>query len=55
MRAYNARQNTDALQLEPELQGVLGLLSVGIIVSAFVTVLGFLLYSYISFMQRNTE
>jgi hypothetical protein len=55
MRVYNARQNTDPLQLGLELQGISGLLSVGFIVSVFVTVLGFLLYSWISFMQGYIE
>ncbi|MEE4235444.1 MAG: FtsX-like permease family protein, partial [Anderseniella sp.] len=51
----NARQNVDRMQLEPNRQGVFGLLSVGFIVSASVTVLGFLLYAYISFRQRYIE
>jgi putative ABC transport system permease protein len=55
IRIHNARQNVDTLQLEPERQGVFGLLSVGFVVSAFMTVLGFLLYSYISFLQRYIE
>ena len=55
MRAYSARQEIDDEQLRPERQGVLGLLSVGFIASAFLTVLGFLIYSYISFLQRYIE
>ena len=52
---YEARQDIDDLQLEPSRQGVFGLLSVGFIVSAFLTVLGFLIYSYVSFLQRYIE
>ncbi len=55
MRAYNAREMVDAVQLSPERQGVFGLLSIGFMASAFLTVLGFLIYSYISFMQRYIE
>jgi putative ABC transport system permease protein len=55
MRAYNARQMIDEVQLSPERQGVFGLLSVGFVASAFLTVLGFLIYSYISFTQRYIE
>ena len=55
MRAYDARQMVDDEQLSPERQGVFGLLSVGFVASAFLTVLGFLIYSYISFMHRYIE
>jgi putative ABC transport system permease protein len=55
MRAYSARRQIDNEQLRPERQGVLGLLSVGFIAAAFLTVLGFLIYSYISFVQRYIE
>jgi putative ABC transport system permease protein len=39
----------------PERQGFYGLLSVGFIASAFLTVLGFLFYSVISFQRRFVE
>jgi putative ABC transport system permease protein len=55
MRAYDARKRVDDEQLSPERQGVFGLLSVGFVASAFLTVLGFLIYSYISFTQRFIE
>jgi putative ABC transport system permease protein len=55
MRTYNARKKIDDQQLRPERQGVFGLLSVGFMASAFLTVLGFLIYSYISFVQRFIE
>jgi putative ABC transport system permease protein len=55
MRAYSARKFIDDEQLSPERQGVFGLLSVGFVASAFLTVLGFLIYSYISFTQRFIE
>ena len=55
MRTYDARQRIDEEQLSPERQGVFGLLSVGFVASAFLTVLGFLIYSYISFTQRFIE
>jgi putative ABC transport system permease protein len=55
MRTYDARELVDEAQLAPERQGVFGLLSVGFIASALLTVLGFLIYSYISFTQRYIE
>ena len=39
----------------PERQGILGLLSVGFLVSALLTVLGFLFYSFLSFRRRFIE
>jgi len=39
----------------PERQGVFGLLSVGFLASAFLTVLGFLFYSVLSFRRRFVE
>jgi putative ABC transport system permease protein len=41
--------------LRPERQGVFGLLSVGFLASAFLTVLGFLFYSVLSFRRRFVE
>ena len=55
MRAYSAQERIDGEQLQPERQGVFGLLSVGFASSAFLTVLGFLIYSYVSFLQRYIE
>jgi putative ABC transport system permease protein len=55
MRVYDTRQAIDDEQLRPERQGVFGLLSVGFVASAFLTVMGFLIYSYISFLQRYIE
>lgn len=55
MRANGARELIDAEQLRPERQGVFGLLSVGFIAAAFLTVLGFLIYSFVSFTQRYIE
>jgi putative ABC transport system permease protein len=54
-RAYDARAMVDEIQLSPERQGVFGLLSIGFVASAFLTVLGFLIYSYLSFLQRYIE
>lgn len=41
--------------LRPERQGVFGLLSIGFLASAFLTVLGFLFYSVLSFRRRFVE
>jgi len=42
-------------QQRPERQGVLGLLSVGFLATALLTVLGFLLYAFFSFRRRFIE
>ncbi len=55
MRTYNAREEIDEEQLRPERQGVFGLLSVGFSAAAFLTLLGFLIYSLVSFSQRYIE
>jgi len=55
MSAYNSREQIDSLQLQPDRQGVFGLLTVGFVIAAFLTVLGFLIYSYVSFLQRFIE
>jgi putative ABC transport system permease protein len=44
-----------AAQLAPERQGFFGLLSVGFVALAFLTVLGFLLYALFSFQRRFIE
>jgi putative ABC transport system permease protein len=55
INVFDARQDIDRVQLAPERQGVFGLLSVGFVVAALLTVLGFLIYSYISFTRRYIE
>jgi putative ABC transport system permease protein len=55
MRAYHAREAIQDAQSSPERQGVFGLLSVGFVAAALLTVLGFVIYSYISFSQRYVE
>jgi putative ABC transport system permease protein len=55
LRVTNARELIDKVQLQPDRQGVFGLLSVGFAASALLTLLGFLIYSYISFTQRYIE
>lgn len=55
MRAYDAREAIQDAQSSPERQGVFGLLSVGFVAAALLTVLGFVIYSYISFSQRYIE
>ncbi len=52
---YNARADVEKAIQQPDRQGVFGLLSVGFIVSALLTVLGFLIYAYLSFWQRQIE
>jgi putative ABC transport system permease protein len=42
-------------QRQPERQGLFGLLSVGFVAAAFLTVLGFLLYAFFSFRRRFIE
>jgi putative ABC transport system permease protein len=48
----DARAAIDKERLRPERQGLLGLLSVGFLASAALTVLGFLFYAFLSFRQR---
>jgi putative ABC transport system permease protein len=55
MRAYHAHETIEKAQSSPERQGVFGLLSVGFVAAALLTVLGFTIYSYISFSQRYIE
>ncbi|MBN1583421.1 MAG: FtsX-like permease family protein [Anaerolineae bacterium] len=52
---FDSRHIVDLAQLEPDRQGAFGLLSVGFVVSAFLTVLGFLIYSYVAFLRRYVE
>ena len=53
--ADDARQMIDAEQARPERQGVFGLLSVGFLAAAALTVLGFLVYAIVSFRRRFIE
>ena len=49
---YDARGLIAGMQTEPGRQGFFGLLSIGFLTTAFLTVLGFLIYSYVSFQRR---
>ena len=51
----SAELNIRAEQRRPERQGLFGLLSVGFVASALLTVLGFLLYALFSFRRRFVE
>jgi putative ABC transport system permease protein len=51
----SAELNIRAQQRRPERQGLFGLLSVGFVSSALLTVLGFLLYALFSFRRRFIE
>ncbi|MCG2785545.1 MAG: ABC transporter permease [Anaerolineae bacterium] len=51
----SADRNIRAEQSRPERQGLFGLLSVGFVASALLTVLGFLLYALFSFRRRFIE
>lgn len=55
LNAYDARAMVAGERLRPERQGILGLLSVGFLASAVLTVLGFLIYSFLSFRRRFIE
>ena len=48
----DSRALVEETQLQPERQGFFGLLSVGFLTTAALTVLGFLLHSYVSFQRR---
>jgi putative ABC transport system permease protein len=50
-----ARANILAEQTRPERQGLFGLLSVGFLAAAALTVLGFLVYAVVSFQRRFIE
>lgn len=49
---YDARGRIAEMQMQPGRQGFFGLLSIGFLTTAFLTVLGFLIYSYVSFQRR---
>ena len=52
---YDARIRVAEEQAKPERRGIFGLLSVGFVAAALLTVMGFLLYSFISFRRRFVE
>lgn len=51
----SSRKEIDKEQARPERSGVFGILSVGFVAAAVLTVLGFLLHSFISFRRRFIE
>jgi putative ABC transport system permease protein len=51
----DAREMIDSERNRPERQGLFGLLSVGFLAAAALTVLGFLVYAIVSFRQRFIE
>ncbi len=53
--ASDATDSIDAEQTRPERQGLFGLLSVGFLAAAMLTVLGFLVYAVVSFQRRFIE
>jgi putative ABC transport system permease protein len=53
--ARDARQMIAAEQTRPERQGLFGLLSVGFIAAAVLTVIGFLVYAVVSYQRRFVE
>jgi putative ABC transport system permease protein len=58
LKIFDKGYSPDDIQKEanrPERQGFFGLLSVGFVASAFLTVLGFLFYSVLSFQRRFVE
>ncbi len=55
IHAYSAYEAIEREIHRPDRQGVFGLLTVGFVASAVLTVLGFLIYSYVSFVQRYIE
>lgn len=55
MNYYSARQTIAREQALPQRQGLFGVLSVGFVASAILTILGFLLYSLFSFRRRFIE
>jgi putative ABC transport system permease protein len=55
MQIRGSREAIDAEQAQPERAGVFGILSVGFVAAAALTLLGFLIHSFISFRQRYIE
>jgi len=52
---YDARARVEKYEKQPERTGTFGILSVGFVTSALLTVLGFVLYSFVSFQRRFIE
>jgi len=52
INSVDGRTVIEREQENPSRQGVFGLLSVGFLAAAFLTMLGYLIYSYVSFQQR---
>jgi len=55
MAIRGSREAVEAEQSRPERTGVFGILSVGFVAAAILTMLGFLLHSFISFRRRFIE
>ncbi len=58
LEIYNIRDSRIELtvnRLDPQLTGMFGMLSIGFIVAGLLTVLGFFLYSYLSFQKRIVQ
>jgi putative ABC transport system permease protein len=55
MAMRGSREAIEAEQARPERTGVFGILSVGFVAAAILTMLGFLLHSFISFRRRFIE
>lgn len=55
LAAHDSRVFIEAQRSEPTRTGLFGLLSVGFVISAFVTTLGFLLYSIVSLDRRTIQ
>ena len=55
LSASDARELISQYEKQPERTGTFGILSVGFVTSALLTVLGFLLYSLVSFQRRFIE
>jgi len=52
VKVVEPRSQIERVQREPARQGVYGLLSVGFLAATFLTMLGYLIYSYVSFQRR---
>jgi putative ABC transport system permease protein len=55
LRIDGSREAIDLEQARPERAGVFGILSVGFVAAAALTMLGFIIHSFISFRQRYIE
>lgn len=55
LRIAGSQEAIDSEQAKPDRAGVFGILSVGFIAAAALTLLGFLIHSFISFRQRYIE